>query len=210
MLLLGFGLVHIPRTMLHEADPAQRLRHAYHKCVDPPPAHTGTYGRWPFQRCRPACMACCDSYVQGGLCTESPVCMRPSTRPGTPWQPHVEACPSWHSAYRLEQDGTAAAVVAASPQMARWGAAPPVMLKGRFACLACSGWAARRSGWRLQPRRCCAWRPLWKPRGSPWRGATPCARAWTSSTVRWGCPRVLSCQSHPGAPVGTLVSHVPP
>ena len=33
MLLLGFGLVNIPRSMLREADPAARLRHAYHKCV---------------------------------------------------------------------------------------------------------------------------------------------------------------------------------
>jgi hypothetical protein len=33
MLLLGFGLVHIPRSMLREADPGQRLRHAYHKCA---------------------------------------------------------------------------------------------------------------------------------------------------------------------------------
>lgn len=31
MLLLGFGLVHIPRTMLREADPASRLHYAYYK-----------------------------------------------------------------------------------------------------------------------------------------------------------------------------------
>ena len=36
MLLLGFGLVQIPRAMLREADPAQCLRHAYHKCAVPP------------------------------------------------------------------------------------------------------------------------------------------------------------------------------
>lgn len=32
MLLLGFGLVHIPRTMLREADPALRLHYALYKC----------------------------------------------------------------------------------------------------------------------------------------------------------------------------------
>lgn len=32
MLLLGFGLVHIPRTMLREADPASRLHYALYKC----------------------------------------------------------------------------------------------------------------------------------------------------------------------------------
>ena len=37
MLLLGFGLVNIPRSMLREADPASRLRHAYHKCARHPP-----------------------------------------------------------------------------------------------------------------------------------------------------------------------------
>ncbi len=31
MLLLGFGLVHIPRAMLREADPASRLRYAHYK-----------------------------------------------------------------------------------------------------------------------------------------------------------------------------------
>ncbi len=31
MLLLGFGLVHIPRTMLREADPATRLQYAFYK-----------------------------------------------------------------------------------------------------------------------------------------------------------------------------------
>lgn len=33
MLLLGFGLVHIPRAMLREADPASRLRYAHYKCA---------------------------------------------------------------------------------------------------------------------------------------------------------------------------------
>ena len=31
MLLLGFGLVRIPRSMLQEADPAARLAYAHHK-----------------------------------------------------------------------------------------------------------------------------------------------------------------------------------
>lgn len=31
MLLLGFGLVRIPRSMLQEADPASRLAYAHHK-----------------------------------------------------------------------------------------------------------------------------------------------------------------------------------
>ena len=33
MLLLGFGLVRIPRSMLREADPAARLAYAHHKCA---------------------------------------------------------------------------------------------------------------------------------------------------------------------------------
>lgn len=33
MLLLGFGLVRIPRTMLQEADPTSRLAYAHHKCA---------------------------------------------------------------------------------------------------------------------------------------------------------------------------------
>ena len=33
MLLLGFGLVRIPRTMLQEADPTARLAYAHHKCA---------------------------------------------------------------------------------------------------------------------------------------------------------------------------------